>query len=176
MPRISPKLCYGYFFLNGHQRHLIFQWFGLLFVVAGIKNKGKTEMDITRWNKKGKILAFCFCLKRQFVPSINCVLLLMSQGKLVTACSAGQIEGISIHLGCDTYPESRLGIVLSPGHTLHVDRCHIFADLYTSNREWGQFLLFYNLPVILHYPRYALSLPQSHQHWASTRQPLKMRK
>lgn len=96
-------------------------------MVAGIKNKGKTEMDITRWNKKGKILAFCFCLKRQFVPSINCVLLLMSQGKLVTACSAGQIEGISIHLGCDTYPESRLGIVLSPGHTLHVDRCHIFA-------------------------------------------------
>lgn len=131
-------------------------------------------MAIHQWNKKGKILAFCFCffLKRQSVPFINCILSLMLLEEPVMACNAGQIVGTSIHLGCDTYSESRSRIVPSPSHILHEDTCHIFSDLCTSNREWGQFLPFYNLPVSPHYPRYALSLPQSHRRWASTRQQI----
>ena len=92
------------------------------------KQKEKTETDIPQWNKKGKILAvFFFFLKRQPVPSMNRVLSLNLQEESVMACSAGQIEGTSIHRGCGIYPESRLRIVPSPGHSLHVDMCHIFS-------------------------------------------------
>lgn len=53
----------------------------------------------------------------------------------VRACSAGQIEGISTHHGCDIGSESRSGIALSPIHIHHGDMCHIFS-VKTEGEEW----------------------------------------
>ena len=153
--------------------------FWTAFVVAGIK-KRKQKRTYPSGIKKKKVGGrfWLFFFKRQSVPSMNRVLSLKlwGLGGPIMACSAGQTEGTNTHLGCGICPESRLRIVPSPGHSRHVDTCHIFSDPCTSNREWGQFLLFCNLPRSLHYPRYAWSHPRSHQHWASTRRPFRMSK
>lgn len=113
-----------------------------------------------------------FCSFAEAVLSHEHFPFLHASGHLVMACSAGRIEGTSTHLGCDTCSESNLGIFPSPSHSLHEDMCHIFSDLYTNNKERGQFLPFYSLLEFLHYPKSAWSHPQSHRHWASTRQQI----
>lgn len=61
---------------------------------------------------------------------MNCALTLVLQERLVMAWSTGQSEDINIHLICDSYSESRLWIVPSPSHILHMGTDTIFSLIW----------------------------------------------